>query len=898
MDANGTRFHLLVGAADWTRRLPGDPVGPVSYDGVREQLTLRSEPFRFPQRQGDRPPQLSDRRGADRDAFGNLYWVDASGRAIRVQSAGSGQPSLFWEPGTGEANRAAGAGGFGPRPEAGTPPGRSLPLGGLAVTEDHYLAVGTLAPKGLLVFDLHAPAPPRQDLWPTAVDFEPFDLCARAGGGVFVLDRRNRRLWELDRRFLVVSRRPASDTPPPAEFRATATQGSPGPEPRPAWYAHRRIELEDATPLGGDPIAVETGPPGRVLVLDANPTAPPSTVRLVEPATGTTLTARLEEAAPDPGSTAFQLVAHDMALEAATPAGADDGRLGTLYVVDAEANQAFAFALRVAAGRLEAVLAHDYFPMRLFGGKALVAAPAGQGGAMYDFGDGWVPLVRQNRQRFATSATVPLDVFDGRLPGTVWHRLLIDGCIPPETSVVVESRAVDDQRELATASWQPEPALVYRRGTGSELAFTTPPAGGQEAWELLFQRARGRWLQLRLLLAGDGRSTPRLHALRAYYPRFSYLERYLPKVYREDGPSASFLDRFLANLEGLHTAIEDRIAASRALFDPRTAPADTLAWLLGWFDVTADPTWHEQRRRLFLAHAMEFFALRGTIPGIQLAIRLALDPCDDELLFAPETPRRHSSRIVERFRTRRTPAVVLGDPSELAGPRVVPQAPRWDPTQGREALLDRWRATVGDPAAEFPLADPSERWRGFLRDVVGVEPPDSFDPGLWTSFLAFRYGRIEALDAAYGTVGDGHRSFADVALPSRLPPDGPALRDWYQFVALVLPARRAAHRFTVLLPLPAADVGGGRSAEERRAIVQRVVDLQKPADTTFDIRFFWSAFRVGEVRLGEDTLVDLGSRDPRLRPPLVLGGGHAGEGHLGGTPPPTAHHAGRQPIQR
>ena len=84
---------------------------------------------------------------------------------------------------------------------------------------------------------------------------------------------------------------------------------------------------------------------------------------------------------------------------------------------------------------------------------------------------------------------------------------------------------------------------------------------------------------MQIRLAGNGRTTPRLRALRAYYPRFSYLNHYLPAVYREDGESAWFLDRFLANVEGTYTAIEDRIAAVQMLFDTRAAPSEALDWL-------------------------------------------------------------------------------------------------------------------------------------------------------------------------------------------------------------------------------------------------------------------------------------------------------------------------------
>src|SRR5262249_57539739 len=85
------------------------------------------------------------------------------------------------------------------------------------------------------------------------------------------------------------------------------------------------------------------------------------------------------------------------------------------------------------------------------------------------------------------------------------------------------------------------------------------------------------------------RRAPRLSVLRVYYLLFSYLAHYVPAVYRRDSNSASFLDRFLANIEGTHTAIENKIGAVQMLFDPRSAPAETLEWLADWFGLPLHP---------------------------------------------------------------------------------------------------------------------------------------------------------------------------------------------------------------------------------------------------------------------------------------------------------------------
>src|SRR5262249_50383286 len=146
-------------------------------------------------------------------------------------------------------------------------------------------------------------------------------------------------------------------------------------------------------------------------------------------------------------------------------------------------------------------------------------------------------------------------------------------------------------------AWIAQP-LFYLRRDGNELPWLSTRAArrtkrknGTGTWELLLQGVRGRYLQLRLRLGGNGTATPRLRALRAWYPRFSYAQRFLPAVYREEPVAADFVDRFLANFEGINTTIEERIVQVQALFDPRCAPDESLAWLAEWFDVALDPSW-------------------------------------------------------------------------------------------------------------------------------------------------------------------------------------------------------------------------------------------------------------------------------------------------------------------
>jgi phage tail-like protein len=434
---------------------------------------------------------------------------------------------------------------------------------------------------------------------------------------------------------------------------------------------------------------------------------------------------------------------------------------------------------------------------------------------------------------------------------------------------------------------------------------------GAGTWELLFQRARGRFLQLRIRLKGDERSTPRLRALRAYYPRFSYLSNYLPGVYREDTQSASFLDRFLSNVEGLYTSLEDKIAAAQILFDVRSAPPEVLDWLAGWFGVALDPSWDEARRRMFIAHAMDFFQYRGTIRGLTMALHLALDQCADEGIFdQSEAARRlEPIRIVERYRTRTLPGVIFGDPTEATGLRAVDAGTSWRPDQGRANLNQRYIDALGSaatPLTQYPIVPPTDAqeratWSQFSITTLGFVPSlnatDNVTLHLWQDFLARRYRRIKSLNTFYQTTWAG---FESVPLPDALPLDGTPLADWFQFESVVLRMQRAAHRFTVLLPVPLSLAFNPEEHQRRMDLSRRIVELEKPAHTVFDVKFYWAMFRIGEARLALDTLLAEGSRAPQLLPEMILDQGFVGESYLGAPVPENACDRfimGRDPLQ-
>ena len=973
LDANQTRHHLLLGAPDWkrclsaaTKALPDSDWAPVAaYSGSAVEwydkgqvMRLRSLPFNFPKPTLDVMPDIEQqRRGAAADQFGNWYWIDSTSQRLRVWSTGTSAID-FWPPA--EEEQAPAAGEFAPV-DASTP-SQPLTLAGVAVSSEHFLLVGTLAPAGVLIFDLAAGGAPMHLLWPAGVPFKPFDMAAGPSGSVWILDRVYKRCWVLDRRFNIVS---FTSTVATALEGALTPQGAFGPLKPGSSTADQTPRMLDANsaidlglaadPIARDPISIEVLSDGTLLVLDRGAA---KLSRLLLYRDGTQIDAFNLRVSVDTNKNQqgeyLDLFAYDFAV---VRKGAEALPV-EIFVVQQEGNQAYVFNLAQDPSQSASNISQwifnslpGYRPMRRFGGRGLVTL---KDLPYYDFAESWVPLIEESRPRFDTQGVLRTPVFDGKEPDCVWHRLMLDACIPSETSLTVWTRCSNDTELLPYTEWIEEPQPYLRR-TGSEIPYLHPlkpgvPGTGEGTWELLFQHARGRYLQIMFELTGNQRATPSLRALRAYYPRFSYLTEYMPALYREDNQSAHFLDGFLANIEGIYTGIEDRIANVQALFDQRTAPKDALEWLAGWFGAALDPSWDDYRRRLFIRHAMLLFSYRGTTHGLRMALAMALESTPEEALFvAPGMldERRFGVRIIEKYLARRMPDVLLGDPSQLQADTLLNPTKPWQRSEGRGALNLRYAQAIGLSeqewhGVELPLVAPAhnsalaEKWALFTEINLGFTPfagaqergtwqaaveakyltinscntawhtnhisfeeiaqPADLPPAgeqrdvwinhmraanpartplerlQWQSFLRSRYGAVSALNESYNK---NWPAYDLVPLPDQLPKEGAALQDWLQFEGGVLAIRRAAHRFSVLLPMPTGPNIDPEEPYRQMELARRIITLEKPAHTTFDVRFYWAMFRVGEARIGFDTQLEENMRE-QLIPPMVLGRGYIG----------------------
>ncbi len=298
------------------------------------------------------------------------------------------------------------------------------------------------------------------------------------------------------------------------------------------------------------------------------------------------------------------------------------------------------------------------------------------------------PLSHQFLVRHAQVLTAR--VFDSGDSRTVWHRLYLEGVLPPGTGVQVWLAAgntpeipsqdhyipfhfgavppdpkVHSSWTVPQGCWVPAASEIpfhegfldcprHRNRAGLFTVLIQKPSGR-------VRRLQGRFLWVKMDLWGTGQASPEVAALRVYAPRFSYRDRYLAEIYHEmltgseaeiegSATGADFLERLLCLFEGLLTPLEDRVVAAHLLLDATTTPLEALDWLASWIGLSLESGFSVVSRRRLLREAMLLFQEHGTPAGMARALDIATEGAV------------HQGRlvVVEDFRLRRTFSTILG----------------------------------------------------------------------------------------------------------------------------------------------------------------------------------------------------------------------------------------------
>lgn len=634
MDANGLTHWLLAEARHW--RIEGDPPA-LHYDPVRRRLRLA----------GRRAlPLVSDAAAAvvETEALSRLEWVPDTMDGLGMRAS--------WD----AAAQAVVATGARPErfPIIPIPTGQAPSDVAMGYDDVLYVALG----DRILLHDTRARWAP-QSL--ESAEGAAWRLAADPSGGLWVLDRIRRRIGRV------------TGVPFPDRLVAPSAPDI----VRPCAENPDPPHLLDATPIAfaGDeqPVALACRADGVVAVL-IWASGGEALVRLFGPA-GWRGPAITLQGARRPYSLAWVGLDRLAVLVIGLPDEA------LVYPIPAET--------AASASRIIAEPVGDLYPLTGHTGGPFVHRLGDP--PHYPTSDGSAGLHPVSLPSFATHGQADnAALIDSGSSQTVWHRLYLEADIPADCGVVITVAAGDEATPPAPGNdWHPHGFgnTATRQGrvpqgvwvsSASEVPFypglLNCPIERNRAglFTVLLQRAdravtqlKGRYLWVRVILSGNGRATPEVAAMRAYASRFSYRDQYLPELYRETRfgdeaevvlaagqatTPADFLERFLGNLEGVLTPLEDRIASAYLLTDPRTTPAEALEWLGGWIGVSFDPAYPADRRRQLIASAPELYRKRGTLEGL----RMALDVATGGAVTSGEIV------VLEDYRLRRTMGTILG----------------------------------------------------------------------------------------------------------------------------------------------------------------------------------------------------------------------------------------------
>jgi phage tail-like protein len=618
------------------------------------------------------------------------------------------------------------------------------------------------------------------------------------------------------------------------DFRALAVLPGTPPPPTPFWPADGGAPsspppppMPASFPLAlSSPFAIATVGDGSVLILDNAPGAGASTLYRYRNGTQLGPGVKLRGEAQIANETLAG--ASKRMLSVTAHDIAYDSATATLFAADRYGRQSLAFSVTLDPA-LSLDLARTYLPMHFFGGRGLVSwTDDGATVISYDVAPlpaddtkiRWARLQPVDQADYARQAVLETPVFDGKTPDCLWDTLFLDACIPPATSVDIAITSGND----ATLVADPNAPFIPQ-----------PP---------LYLRDSGAEIPFYNPFAGRPRQPDRLGTWEVLLQQVSgrYLKLRLTlsgtgratpqlKSLRVYYPRFSYARRYLPA-----TYMEDPTSASfteRLLANPKGFYADIEAKIVNvgcLFDPDSVP--------------------RDALDWLASWLGLTLDPLWQDIgarlqtgttQTTPTAPDRR--RLFIRFATRLFARRGTVDGIVFALQLLL------DP--GLEATLRRFSqaALTPDPALFTELT------RLGLPLPTPADTADDIED-LFTQFLlsADRPSKIRLVEL-FMTRNGLAAAAGDPAAAG---------------------ATATAHRFAVMIPegLPAAV----------QTMVSRIVDLEKPAHTQYEVQLYWDYFRVGDARLGLDTIL---GEDSRFLP-VMFGQTALSQGYLSYPPPMNA----------
>ena len=201
-------------------------------------------------------------------------------------------------------------------------------------------------------------------------------------------------------------------------------------------------------------------------------------------------------------------------------------------------------------------------------------------------------------------------------------------------------------------------------------------------------------LSIQIRMYGNGYETATIKALRAYYPRDSYVQ-FLPKVFSSDDDMRRFLDGFLGALQVIGDEVDDRIRTVEKFFSPDAVPTGAAMHnLAGWLALNLEASWTDEQNRKLLAETPKIYPHRGTPKGLRDFLRIYLANAAN--LSVEDVALTEFPLVLEGFVERRAlMANVSSGP--LWGPSVVRRLQLGEFSQLGEVSL----VSTGDPNLDY-----------------------------------------------------------------------------------------------------------------------------------------------------------------------------------------------------